>query len=109
MNVLDCLSSVGIRPRHTNFGEQRLPCPSCKRGPKDTALALLIDEVGATWCCFRCGLTGGAKEQGVRQEHRPAPPSPPKPDAAQYAARIWSESLPIERDSTAGSYLRARK
>jgi putative DNA primase/helicase len=40
------------------YGEHRHPCPQCERGPRDDALAIKVDDRGATWLCHRCGLKG---------------------------------------------------
>jgi ribosomal protein L37AE/L43A len=42
-------------------GENRIPCPYCERGPRDTALSVRLAPDGhAIWKCHRCGWTGGS-------------------------------------------------
>ena len=53
------LEERGIRLKQYQHGEHRASCPECDRGPKDDALAVRMDDDGATWLCHRCGWSGG--------------------------------------------------
>jgi hypothetical protein len=52
-------------------GTQRGSCPKCDRGPKDDALAVTIDEGGATtWWCHRCHHKGGIGRSNGARHHQ---------------------------------------
>src|SRR6476619_1909620 len=94
MNLRHQLHDAGIAPRHFDHGEQRLPCPDCDRGPKDTALALKVDERGVTWLCHRCGLKGGVTAKTITsyQSSPRAHNSEPERGFTDFAAKIWSQT-----------------
>lgn len=78
---------VGIVPRHRRTDvEQRLPCQICKRGPSDTALALLLLE-GGGWraYCHRCRQRWGwsARPHPSRAPGASVRPHGLSPDAAR--------------------------
>lgn len=108
----DRLAEAGIEPKHLHVGTQRLPCPACDKGSKDTALSLLIDERGAAWLCHRCGLAGAANGESLKQHQPAAPPArsrKPELGFSDYAAGIWNATFPITADTVAGRYLLGRK
>jgi hypothetical protein len=101
---------AGLSPRHDRIGvEQRLPCPHCDRGERDTALSFRFDPAGG-WVahCHRCGWKAGARSEVAR--HAPIArrdiPSYPAGLARPWA-RFWRECEPI-RGTLGERYLRAR-
>lgn len=89
-----------LRGRH---GDYRRPCPQCDRGPRDVALSVRVDDRGAVWHCFRCGLTGSVG-RGHPTRKSAAPSEAPR-DALR---RVWSESASIVESNEARAYLAAR-
>jgi hypothetical protein len=95
----DALRRAGIGPRHTRPGTQRLACPQCaqaKHRPRDDALALLIEDSGATWLCHRCGFRGGVRD-GKAPTFRTGPPKPTPertPVSPDRALTIWRAAGP---------------
>ena len=64
-------------------GENRLPCPECDHGPRDSALAVrLADDGRVVWKCHRCGWAGAWREP--RSENQTHPPQPTKPSLAAF-------------------------
>ena len=109
------LTERGIALRHTREGTQRLACPECDRGPRDTALSVTIkDDGSAVWLCHRCGIKGEAN--GNRESFTRPPPKAPVKRAepqryetlAPHWRDFWGECAPITADSTAGKYLHGR-
>jgi hypothetical protein len=101
---------MGIRPRRNITGrEQRLPCPRCNRGDRDTALAFKY-EGGDDWVayCHRCGWKAGARGQD-RQQAPIASRSMTarRPGLARPWAHFWRDCRPI-RGTPAEGYLRER-
>jgi hypothetical protein len=105
---MSSLTNHGIRLRDHRQGEHRTGCPRCAAGKHrrgDTALAVLVDDRGATWTCHRCGWKGALNQHNDRTGWQPArpsaPPSPPRPDPVadrrrELAQEIWrqTESIP---------------
>lgn len=101
-----------IEPGRLKPGENRLPCPVCDRGPKDTALSVRLEPDGTViWHCHRlCGTDGSSR---ARNDKAPAQPRQAAPRAAErprglsdYWRNLWEATMPI---SGAGlDYLQAR-
>jgi len=127
------LEGRGIHLKKHQPGERRAPCPECRRGKKDDALAVKIDHDGATWHCHRCGWKGGiGPERSERapprsRERRPEPepllpavrdarrrygqadwrpPAQPDPNT-KFAKEIWGEAIGLP-GTPAEAYLRRR-
>lgn len=111
MMLTDGLLRVGINPKSLQHGEQRLACPNCDRGSKDTALSLKIDAAGATWFCHRCSLAGSVTGERI-STYQPSAPIARKrePEAGfhNFAKSIWQSTLPITPECVAGIYLLTR-
>jgi putative DNA primase/helicase len=106
------LAKNGISLRRYRLGEHRAACPACDRGPRDDALAVRLDDRGATWHCHRCGLAGGVRDGGVsvraptRQEHHPEPER--RQMLAPWGYRLWAACPPIAPGTVAATYLERR-
>jgi putative DNA primase/helicase len=117
------LEDRGICLQHYQPGEQRAPCPKCRRGKRDNALAVKIDDRGATWLCHRAGCNwSGAAREGYRTERpqrrdaafdatmerlRDATPQPTRPRPVTGPLAIWAKAGPIW-GTHAETYLRRR-
>ncbi|MGH8597492.1 MAG: DUF7146 domain-containing protein [Gammaproteobacteria bacterium] len=108
------LADRGIGVRHDREGTQRMPCPECDRGPRDTALAVTIEAAGgAVWLCHRCNFKGAIR--GGRESFAGPPQAPPvkRSCSERYetlAPRwrdFWRECLPIRETSLAARYLKS--
>ena len=109
------LEERGIRLKQYQHGEHRASCPECDRGPKDDALAVRMDDDGATWLCHRCGWSGGIREghdeplskcSPKRHERQPEPEH--YEVLAPWGERLWAACRGIERGTVAASYLEHR-
>lgn len=84
---------AGIDPTRLKPGENRMPCPTCDRGPKDTALSVRLELDGTViWHCHRlCGTDGSSR---ARDSNAAATPRGPRcrPTAAR-AIRLCSRAL----------------
>lgn len=109
------LADAGIRLRDHRQGEHRTACPACARSkarPRDDALAVLIDDRGATWLCHRCEWAGALGSD--RQTEPRQPRSVREPAAADLgkagdlASQLWRRTRPITADCPAGRYLLGR-
>jgi putative DNA primase/helicase len=111
-DVRQALAEHGIELRRYQPGNHRAPCPCCRKGKGDTALAVKIDREGACWHCHRCGEKGGTGK-GSATSCKSARGAP-QPDPEHYATlsdwgrTLWENSRPIEPDSIAGRYLTGR-
>jgi hypothetical protein len=90
------------------IGENRIPCPKCERGPKDTALAVRLEDNGhVVFHCHRCGYAGADGDETTS-----AAPIVPRQVIAgtkmlsTYGRSIWKSALPIA--GAAQSYLEKR-
>lgn len=103
---------AGIDPARLKPGENRMPCPICDRGPKDTALSVRLEPDGAfVWHCHRlCGMDGSSRSRDDK-----APPQPrqaaPRPAERQRglsdsARALWAATEPVF--GAAAAYLQAR-
>src|SRR3954471_8599273 len=77
-------------------GEHRAACPECAKAkprPGDTALAVKVDDKGATWTCHRCSWAGALNQhRETSRPHRtaaPAAPDPSKERNRELAKEIW--------------------
>jgi hypothetical protein len=90
-------------------GTYRAPCPGCRKGQRDDALAVTLEAEGsAVWHCHRCGWSGSTRARG---RTRTVPPLHPerRPEGLPAAAEaIWNASRIIAGGCVGGSYLSAR-
>ncbi|MBI4693427.1 MAG: toprim domain-containing protein [Gammaproteobacteria bacterium] len=111
MTLYEQLSAHGIELRHDHTGTQRLPCPDCDKGARDTALAVTVEADGAAvWQCFRCGFKGatsGLVAHGERSQ-APSPARIQHDTLADFWRGFWTECRPITTSSPAGRYLNGR-
>lgn len=126
-DLRQALAEAGIVTRRLTYGEHRAACPRCAQAkPRrhDDALALRIDDRGATWVCHRCRWTGGAQadadERGrvhrrtFRSTSKPPEPPPaaaPDPEIErrrELAQEIWRQSNTVAACPPAVRYLAAR-
>jgi putative DNA primase/helicase len=123
-DLRQALSEAGIALRRLTRGEHRAACPECARTqPRrhDDALALKIDDRGATWVCHRCCWTGGARTDAAepRRTFRSAAKPPPEPPPAaapdleaerrrELAQEVWRQSTTVAACPPAVRYLAAR-
>lgn len=105
------LAELGVILKQYRPGGHRAACPECKRGPRDTALAVTIDGTGdAVWLCHRCGWKGCARDTASVQ-HKPARPPRPKPQPLRPGPDpwgLWIDTLPVEPGTVAAVYLERR-
>jgi putative DNA primase/helicase len=112
-DVRQALAEHGVELRRYERGEHRAPCPWCDKGPRDDALAVRIDQDGATWICHRCGEKGGTR-QPQNGSTPPAPPprqrlEPERHDTlSPWGHTVWENSRPIAPGTVAGRYLEGR-
>ncbi len=103
---------AGIDPTKLKPGENRLPCPFCDRGPKDTALSVRLEPDGTViWHCHRlCGTDGSSRSRNDKtppQAHRAAPRPAERPRGLSDSARaLWAATEPVS--GAAVDYLQAR-
>ena len=101
--------ALGVTPRHDRPDvEQRLPCPRCDRGARDTALAFRF-KAGGGWVahCHRCHWAAGSKGES-QPGARVADPAPqPLGTLAPSWGRFYRESAPV-RGTLGEAYLRHR-
>jgi putative DNA primase/helicase len=111
-NVRQALAAVGIVIRRFEPGEHRAPCPWCDRGPRDDALAVRIDQDGATWLCHRCGEKGCSRQAQDGSTPGPRPRQQLEPERhetlSSWGRTLWENSRPIGPDTIAGRYLEGR-
>jgi putative DNA primase/helicase len=113
-DVRQALGERGIELQRYGPGEHRAPCPWCGRGPRDDALAVRIDQDGATWLCHRCGEKGCTRQtqDGAAAALRPqvAPRLEPQRHEvlSDWGRTLWENSRPIEPGTTAIGYLEGR-
>ena len=110
---MNALAGHGIALRHDREGTQRLPCPECDRGPRDTALSVTIKDDGSVWLCHRCRFRGaihGGESFARPPQTRPVKRAEPQryETLAPHWRDFWGECRPITPDSTAGKYLHGR-
>jgi hypothetical protein len=98
----------GLRP-----GRHRLPCSECDKGPRDTALSVLVrDDGSAVWSCWRCQARCGTRGVRTLTAHTarvstPRPTTSAPRNAFAAAREIWKQTQPIA--GTPGeAYLRLR-
>ena len=114
-DIRDSLAERDISLRRYEPGEHRAPCPWCDRGPRDDALAVRVDQDGATWICHRCGEKGGTR---TRQDRSPRPqrlvPTPePEPGPERHETlsdwghALWADSGPSRPASSRPATCRA--
>ena len=89
-------------------GTYRRPCPECRKGRSDDALAITVEPDGSTvWLCHRCGMRGGSRGQRVEGRGRPQKPTAPKPNRSPEALELWHGRIPVA-GTPAETYLRGR-
>jgi putative DNA primase/helicase len=111
--VRQALADRGIELKRYQPGEHRAPCPACAKGPRDDALAVRIDQDGATWLCHRCNERGGTRQAQTGSAPAPRQQAPwiePERYAtlSDWGRTLWENARPIEPDSIAGKYLIGR-
>lgn len=85
----------------------RRPCPVCDRGPRDTALAVKIDDRGTVSYCHRCGYVH-AENFERRPDIAPVRTASTAPlDWSEQAEAIWRRTLPL-RGTVGQTYLEHR-
>jgi hypothetical protein len=90
---------------HLSIGKNRLPCPECGKGPRDTALSVTITALGeGMFQCFRCGWSGRIGGQSSIPLTRT---ETPKPDKLPSIKKLIARSEPI-RGTSAEKYLNNR-
>lgn len=102
-----------IDPGRLKLGENRMPCPVCDKGPKDTALSVRLEpDGGVIWCCHRygCPMTGSSRA-GTSELAQRAPTAPPQRvdrvrGLSEYARQLLAATRRICGE--AGAYLDAR-
>jgi putative DNA primase/helicase len=109
-DIRDALVDLGIELKRYTFGEHRVPCPWCDKGPKDDALAVKLDADGAIWHCHRCHEKGAARnrdrtftpdrQQPIGQERHEV--------LSSWGRTLWEASQPIDLGSIAATYLTGR-
>lgn len=114
-DIRSMLADAGlVLQRHCN-GERRTACPKCdtlKHRPRDSALAIRIDDRGFVALCHRCGWTVARSHRGAPHQRQIKAPRGAAADSAveeriAAARRLWSEAIPIA--GTLGErYLRGR-
>lgn len=60
----DEMTRLGLKPKHTQSGYQKIKCPNCQppHNPKDRPLSLTIEEDGSfVYKCHHCDFAGGWK------------------------------------------------
>ncbi len=103
---------AGIDPTRLKPGENRMPCPTCDRGPKDTALSVRLELDGTViWHCHRlCGTDGSSRARDSKTPQQPrhaAPRAAERPRGLSDSARaLWAATEPIS--GPAADYLQAR-
>jgi putative DNA primase/helicase len=104
----------GIDPTRLKSGENRMPCPICDRGPKDTALSIRLEPDGVViWHCHRlCGTDGSSRSRDGKTPPQPrqAPPRPAeRPRGLSDSARaLWAATEGVSGPAVAVDYLQAR-
>ncbi len=106
------LGHLGINLNRYDVGQHRSPCPECRKGARDDALAVKIDGQGAKWTCHRCGWTGSVRERSNRKHgvDDGPPPSrwvPGSTTKTERARRLISVGVPVA-DTLVDAYLRGR-
>jgi DNA primase len=126
VDIRTLLADQGIHLRRHEPGEHRAACPKCNR-KRDDALAVKIDDKGATWTCHRagCGWKGAVCDKRRAESKprdlpfqammdrlrdatvQPAQPQPARPRPITGPLEIWANAKPI-RHTHAETYLRRR-
>lgn len=95
-----------------SVGTHRLPCPVCKRGPRDRAFSVTIEAGRGVGHCFRCGQVDTFSHSQARvgaiphSKCRPVQEPAPRERLSDFGHRLWKECRPI--GGLALDYLRAR-
>jgi len=93
-------------------GENRMPCPTCDRGPSDTAMSVRLEDDGhLVWHCHRlCGTSGSSRTaNGELPPQAPVSRLPAEIKTggiAPYWQALWKATAPI--GGAARDYLEAR-
>jgi hypothetical protein len=114
-DVAASLAQHGIFLRRNQPGEHRARCPQCDRDKRDDALAVRVDDRGATWVCHRCAWKGGVidtidRVAGMTRRREPRPPEPARHETlAPWGRELWRSYRPITAGSIAATYLERRR
>lgn len=100
-----------IDPTTLKPGENRLPCPACDRGAKDTALSVRLEPDNTiVWHCHRCEMAGSSRSRNdnAPTQTRVLVPSPVERwrGLSDYGRQLWAATEPIS--GPARDYLQAR-
>ncbi len=75
--------------RHLPGGSHRMACPQCAKGRCDKALSVTVELDGGVWHCFRCGWSGGWREQGTHKHTGTPLASPARSERHLTLAANW--------------------
>ena len=91
------------------IGSHRLRCDHCGKGPSDKTLGMTVNQDGAVFHCFRCGVSGSHRNDRdvIRQAPISAAPVAAKLEWSTLAERIWQRTQPI-RGTLGQTYLERR-
>lgn len=103
------LTDLGIQIRDNGRNEQRVACPHCAKGKRDTALGVNLER--GCFHCFRCGWSGRAGDS-----EKPLPRVTRIEDPAiaerkrERLRKLWAEAVPLTHPAahTVRRYLTAR-
>jgi putative DNA primase/helicase len=106
IRIGEVIDTAGLK-----VGENRLPCPSCDRGPSDKALSVRLESDGSViWICHRCGMSGsnrgGSQSFSQQVANPPAPTEKKRPGLSDYGRQLWAGTGPLS--GAALDYLLAR-
>lgn len=110
----DRLAEHGIELRHFREGGQRVPCPQCDKGARDTALSVTVAHDRIVWCCFRCQWAGAVRDRSESAMRPPQRPQAPRSEPERYETlaprwrEFWNACEPVTPSSVAGRYLSGR-
>ena len=113
---MNALSDVGIRLKQWSVGEHRTACPECaetKARPRDDALAVKIDDLGAVWTCHRCGWKGAVgpvRSSTAYACTHASPAAEPQRlvNGLAEALALFRAAQPVTPGTAAADYLEAR-
>ena len=107
MNLLEMLREVGIRPRHSRQGDQKLLCPKCsstRKNQTDPCLSLTVTgdhpNERAVWFCHHCnwrdwtGTGRWARIKGAHQKQYRRPVVQPVPPQKSVLDWLGNRGVP---------------
>jgi len=111
-DLRQALAEHGIELRRYHPGNHRAPCPWCRKGKGDTALAVKLDAGGACWHCHRCGEQGGTRREpraGGRLRTPQPEPEQRHETLSPWGLTLWDACKLIDPGTIAAAYLDARR